>query len=316
MNALHWLFTRTFTYISLALAILAIYVIGYDMGKLFLWFILPFYGISLLFQLLAPKIKAPLEKNELVTDIISNTVTIGVVNSIQTWGVGIIFALSSSSLLIHFGIMDAKYGLADLPHWLQIVLGLLIMDFFFYVTHRIAHEVPFFWRFHAIHHCAHRVTFMNAYRVHPIDAMFRRYVPLFFVMLTGISNEAFVASAVIGSVLATVTHLNIDLRHGWFNYLIATNENHRWHHSTNISEAKNFSVITVWDHLFGTFYLPRDRDMPEKTGLVDETDYPLHNYWQLLLQPFRKKKADNAPVKTSELMNEDEALSPSQPHLQ
>ncbi len=308
MKALHWLLTRTFTYISLILAFVAIYLIGDDMGKLFLYFVLPFYVVSLTFQLIAPKVKAPLEKNELLTDIISNSVTIGLVNTIQTWGVGVVFALSSSSLLIHYGILDAEFGLASLPYWAQVVIGLLIMDFFFYVTHRMAHEVPFFWNFHAIHHCAHRVTFMNAYRVHPVDAMFRRYVPLFFVMLTGISHEAFIAASIIGSVLSTVTHLNVDLRHGWFNYIFATNENHRWHHSTKMSEAKNFSIITIWDHMFGTFYLPRDRDMPTKIGLGDETGYPLHNYWQQLVEPFRKKKEEVKPAVTSTSAKE-EALS-------
>src|SRR5690606_31810528 len=93
--------------------------------------------------------------------------------------------------------------------------------------------------------------------------------------------------------------LNMDLKHGWLNYLIGTNEVHRWHHSTRYNEAKNFAIIMIWDHLFGTFYFPRDRDMPEKTGLGDETNYPLHSYWQQLLLPFRWHSLKGKPPTTA-----------------
>ncbi|MEK9713230.1 MAG: sterol desaturase family protein [Thalassolituus sp.] len=307
MNALQWLLSRTYTYVALTLAAIAIYHVGYDASKLMVWFLLPYYFISLLMQFVLPKVSAPLEKGELVTDVISNTVTVAVVNSLQTLAISIMFAWSSSSLLIHYGVIGPEFGLANAPFWMQAVGAFLIGDFFFYVTHRIAHEVPFFWRFHSVHHCAHRVTFMNAYRVHPVDAMFRRYVPLFFITLTGVSIEALTVAMVFSTTLATVTHMNVDLRHGWLNYFIATNELHRWHHSQKYHEAKNFALFTLWDHMFGTYYWPKDRDIPEKTGLGDETNFPLHSYWQQLLIPFRWK--------TLEQTTDTEAAPSQQPEM-
>jgi len=280
------LITRSFSYIFLILAIIALIQFGNDSGKLFLYFLIPFYVISLCLEIVMPKVKTPLEKNELLTDIISNGVVMTVVNSIQNMGLAVAFAWSSSSFLIHFEILPASFGLSNAHFITQVITGLFILDFLFYVTHRISHESSFFWRFHSVHHCAHKVSFMNAYRVHPFDAMFRRYIPLFFVTLTGISPEAMTAIAIIGTVLATVTHLNIDLKHGWLNYFIATNELHRWHHSTVYEEAKNFAIFTVWDHMFGTYYWPKSRDLPEKTGLSHEKGFPIHNYWQQLLIPF------------------------------
>ncbi|WP_339806101.1 sterol desaturase family protein, partial [uncultured Marinobacter sp.] len=159
----------------------------------------------------------------------------------------------------------------------------------------------------SVHHSAHRFTLMNAYRVHPLDVLIRRFIPVFVLLQSGISQEAFVAVAVIGSVLATITHLNIDLRHGALNYLIGTNEMHRWHHSTKYREAKNFGGFMLWDHLFGTFYYPKDREMPDKIGLSHEKDYPMHNYWQQLLYPFRRTPekpkgavANKDPAKSAE----------------
>ncbi|EKF73512.1 TRAP dicarboxylate transporter subunit DctM [Alcanivorax hongdengensis A-11-3] len=289
MKTLHWIVSRGFTLFFLGLSIIAVVALGYDSHTLMLWFLLPFYGISLLAQTLMPKVKKPLENGELTTDLVSNGVLM-VINSLQNAVLSAVFALGSSSLLIQLGWLDPHYGLSNAPLWLQVLVGIMLLDLFFYITHRMAHEIPFLWRFHSVHHCAHRVTFMNAYRAHPLDAMFRRFVPLFFVLLTGISEQALVATAVIGSVLATITHLNMDLKHGWLNYLIGTNEVHRWHHSSRYDEAKNFAVIMLWDHLFGTFYYPRDRDMPEHIGLVNERHFPLHHYGKQLLIPFRWRR--------------------------
>ncbi len=287
------LVSRGFLYFFVVLAVIAIAAFDYDSSRLFLWFLLPYYTLGLLLQFVMPKQQQPLESNELATDLVSNAFMF-LLSGVQNLMVTLLFGLASSSLLIHFGLMDPSFGLSNLPMWAQVICGLLIFDFMFYTTHRLAHTVPFLWKLHSVHHSAHRVTLMNAYRVHPLDVVVRRFIPVFVLLQSGISQEGFVAVAVIGSVLATITHLNVDLRHGPLNYLIGTNEVHRWHHSTRYREAKNFGGIMIWDHLFGTFYLPKDRDMPDRIGLSQERDYPVHHYWQQLLYPFRRRRPEAA----------------------
>lgn len=289
MTAINWLFSRGFTVFFLFLSVMAIVLFDFDANRLLLWFLLPFYFFCLAAQFLWPHVRRPLEKGELATDLLSNSV-LTVINAAQGGVLAALFALGSSSILIQLEWIDPQWGLGHYAMWLQVLVGVLLLDLFFYITHRMAHEVPFLWRFHSVHHCAHRVTFLNAYRAHPLDAMFRRFVPLFFVLLTGISEQALAATAVIGSVLGTITHLNMNLKHGWLNYFIGTNEVHRWHHSADVKEAKNFAIIMIWDHLFGTFYYPRDRIQPERIGLSDEDNYPCHSYFQQLLIPFRWKR--------------------------
>lgn len=289
------LVSRGYLYFFLLLSIVAIAAFDFDSSKLFLWFLLPYYAIGLLLQFVMPKHRKPLERGELFTDVVSNGLMF-ILSSVQNLMVTLFFGLASSSLLIHFGLLNPSFGLSNLPMWAQVICGLLIFDFMFYTTHRLAHTVPALWKLHSVHHSAHRVTLMNAYRVHPLDVLVRRFIPVFVLLQSGISQEGFIAVGVIGSVLATITHLNIDLRHGFLNYLIGTNEIHRWHHSTRMNEAKNFGGIMIWDHLFGTFYYPKDRDMPEKLGLSHERDYPLNNYWQQLMYPFRRSKRKAEPV--------------------
>lgn len=285
-NLLRGLVSRSYFYVFMGLGIFALITLDFDAGKLFLWFLLPYYALGLLLQFVMPKVQAPLEKGELATDVVSNGFMF-LMGSAQNLMVTLLFGLVSSSLLIHFGLLSPSFGLSNLPLWAQVVCGMLVYDLAFYTTHRLAHTVPWLWRLHSVHHCAHRVTLMNAYRVHPLDVVVRRFIPVFLVLQTGISQEGFVGTAVLISVIATITHLNVDLKHGWLNYFIGTNEVHRWHHSTKIEEGKNFGNIMIWDHLFGTYFVPRDRDMPEKIGLSHEQNYPLHNYWKQLWLPFR-----------------------------
>ncbi|MDO9006559.1 MAG: hypothetical protein Q7V20_24205, partial [Aquabacterium sp.] len=84
--------------------------------------------------------------------------------------------------------------------------------------------------------------------------------------------------------------MNVNFKFGILNYVIGTNEVHRWHHSNNIDEAKNFSVFMLWDHLFGTFVLPKGRSRPAHMGLFNENFYPLHNFWGQLLVPWNWKR--------------------------
>ncbi len=150
---------------------------------------------------------------------------------------------------------------------------------------------------------------LNASRAHPLDLIWRRIVPVFVTFQTGVSQEAFILSGVIGSVLATITHMNVRFRFGWLNYLIGTNEIHRWHHSNRIDEAKNYSIVMLWDHLFGTFVYPQGRRAPERLGLFDERHYPLHGFLGQQLVPFtwahmksRRAREDASPAQAGSSM--------------
>ena len=51
-------------------------------------------------------------------------------------------------------------AMAALPLWTRAALGLVAGEFGYYWGHRWSHEVPFLWRFHAIHHSAEEVDFL------------------------------------------------------------------------------------------------------------------------------------------------------------
>jgi len=255
---LSWLFLG----VAVALGIFATVTLNYDQNQVVLYFFLPYFALTTAMQYVWPEQPNDFERGELWTDILNNVALIA--------------------------LTAAQGGIVK---WMgQVIVAWLVFDFMFYVTHRMAHEVDFFWRFHSVHHCAHRLSFLNASRVHPVDIIWRRLVPLFMAYQTGVSADAVIVANTIGATLAVITHMNVRFRFGPLNYLIGTNEMHRWHHSNKIEEAKNFSVVMLWDQLFGTYVNPKGRAKPEKMGLFNEMFYPLHNFWGQLLIPFTWKR--------------------------
>src|SRR6185369_10374642 len=73
------------------------------------------------------------------------------------------------------------------------------------------------------------------------------------------------------AVFGMLQHANLDMRLGPLNYAFSAAEPHRWHHSRTLAEANtNYgSNLIVWDLVFGTFYLPSDREPPAAIGIAD-----------------------------------------------
>src|SRR5260370_24521770 len=59
--------------------------------------------------------------------------------------------------------------MAGASRFWQVVVTILVADFFGYWTHRIKHMNRFLWAFHAIHHSQERLTVMTNYRFHVVD---------------------------------------------------------------------------------------------------------------------------------------------------
>jgi sterol desaturase/sphingolipid hydroxylase (fatty acid hydroxylase superfamily) len=279
-----------FLFGAVALGIFTVLQFNFNPDKIFTHFLGPFYIVATVMQYIWPEQPNDFEKGEVVNDWLHNGMLMAI-TSFQTYFIHVLVAYTGSGLLFKYGVLPDTLAAHHLPFWGQVAVAYLTFDFMFYVTHRMGHEIDFFWRLHSVHHCAHRLSVLNASRAHPLDLIWRRLLPIFVTFQTGVSQEAFIMSGVIGSVLATITHMNVDFSFGPLNYIIGTNEQHRWHHSNKIEEAKNYSVFMLWDHLFGTFvYRPQGQVRPAKMGLFNEQHYPLHTYLGQLLIPWKWKQ--------------------------
>ena len=190
------------------------------------------------------------------------------------------------------GWLSATVGLGwwprDWPLLAQLALALPLAELPQYWLHRWQHERPWLWRFHAVHHSAPRLYWLNAARFHPVDLgllYLVGYVPL---VALGCPEEVIMLFALFDAVFGMLQHCNADVRLGPLNYVFSMAEPHRWHHSRVLEEANtNYgSNLIVWDLVFGSFFLPADRDPPAAIGIADRPDYP-QTWAAQMVAPFR-----------------------------
>jgi len=214
-----------------------------------------------------------------------------------------------------FAVVDGLLGFAAIrlntgrvgpitnwPLYLSVPVSLLVVEFLNYWQHRFSHELngrlgSFLWRSHAAHHLPEQVYVLMHPASHPINGFIVRglvtLLPLYYL---GASSETVLLFSTIITFQALISHCNVDIRAGWFNYLFVGTELHRFHHSANLSESKNYAVtLSFIDIIFGTFYY-RPGTLPERLGVVDPGAYPLSNdFWKVMKLPFRR----DAKVKIS-----------------
>jgi sterol desaturase/sphingolipid hydroxylase (fatty acid hydroxylase superfamily) len=170
----------------------------------------------------------------------------------------------------------------------QLGLALVVGELGAYWLHRLQHEHDLLWRFHAIHHSAERLYWLNAARFHPGDLVLlfaSWYGPL---VALGCPEPVLALFAMFDGVFGILQHCNVQVRLGPLNWIFSMAEPHRWHHSRTLAEANsNYgSNLIVWDVVFGTFFLPRDREPPVVIGIGDLPRFP-RGYLAQLAAPFR-----------------------------
>lgn len=190
------------------------------------------------------------------------------------------------------GWLSEAFGLGLWPTgWpllAQAALALVIGELPGYWVHRWEHEWDGLWRFHAVHHSAPRLYWLNAGRFHPIDTLLT-FIPSYGLLVAlGCPIESLALFTLITAVHGIFQHANLQLRLGPLNHFFSMAELHRWHHSKTVDEANhNYGqTVIVWDTLFGTRFLPADRKPPEEIGIHDLAAFPM-TWWAQILSPLQ-----------------------------
>jgi len=186
------------------------------------------------------------------------------------------------------GQIGIGYWPVDWPILAQVALALVIAEFIEYWFHRLMHEVPFLWRFHATHHSSPRLYWLNAVRFHPIDLFSVGVLKLAPLAVLGAGAEVFALVNLYSAIHGIFQHGNVPTRLGPLNWIFSMAELHRWHHSKTVEEANhNYGGnLIFWDIVFGTRFLPADREPSEEIGIAELPDFPM-GYWANLASPFR-----------------------------
>ncbi|MEY4766318.1 MAG: hypothetical protein RI907_2991, partial [Pseudomonadota bacterium] len=250
------------------------------------WFILDLLGSTLIF--VAIEKMFPLYKGQAIfrqawqTDLAHFLV--------NHFIVGLVLLTVNFLIYRVFGWMvrgDLQSMVQSLPFLPALLLCILVADFMQYWTHRAYHELPFLWRFHAVHHSAKTMDWIAGSRMHMLELIFTRVCVLGPLFVLGFDKSVMDAYIIVVGFQAVFNHANVHLPWGPIRHVLVTPDFHHWHHSSDaVALDKNYAAhFAFLDRLFGTL-VKTDRAFPERYGVVG--DYMPDGFVQQQLFPFRK----------------------------
>lgn len=254
--------------------------------------------------------KAELSKNAFDNTIV--TILMTVINTLCAFYFNeeINAFMQSAYGLLHIPTLPAEMWNA-IPFALACILGVVISDFSDYWTHRFMHT-KWGWPAHAGHHSDSHVNAFTTFRMHYMESVTKN-IGLIFLLTWMQIPEALPIVYVTKTLFTMYTHMDLDINHGPFRYLIASPTHHRWHHAdVPAAYGKNLAnVVPLFDVMFGTYYMPGPCHAEmgaKKTGVVDTNlwalmIYPFVEWSKLFREVFAQSKEHTSPTDTAQQHN-------------
>lgn len=237
------------------------------------------------------------------------------INSVLT-GFFLIIGLLFASVLLSASdwVTENNFGILNwvmLPIWLQIVIGVMLLDFFgAYLVHWVEHKVKFMWKFHLVHHSDTTVDVTTGLRHHPGEAVFRMVFTIMGVIVVGAPIWIVFFYQTMSAAFTHFNHANIKLPKRLDNTLslvFVTPDMHKVHHhyTQPLTDTNYGNIFAIWDRVFGTFaHVEHTGEL--KYGIDTHMDPKEHDdVVNLLKIPFQKYR----PPIGSKFGNEDEIKS-------
>jgi sterol desaturase/sphingolipid hydroxylase (fatty acid hydroxylase superfamily) len=188
------------------------------------------------------------------------------------------------------------------PIAVQALVFFVVGDFFLYWNHRASHHFGFLWAFHTTHHAPAVMTFASTARFHPVEVLETYIGAYLLARVTGADPMAWLPALVFMEVMLQTQHTRIPWTLGPLYRVFVTPTFHTFHHSIDPAHHdRNFgSVLSVWDHLFGTA-VPYRRPLPERLGVEGVRHDSLwstfaHPFGMLAAQLRRRARPVSAPA--------------------
>ncbi|GAB4295494.1 MAG: sterol desaturase family protein [Desulfuromonadia bacterium] len=185
-------------------------------------------------------------------------------------------------------------GLLEIPHWLRMFAGVILLDLVVYLQHVLFHALPLFWRLHRMHHTDLDLDVTSGTRFHPLEIAISQVIKIAAVILFGVPPAGVILFEVILNGTALFSHANLKLfplLDRILRLVMVTPDMHRVHHSVIVRETNsNFGFnLSLWDRLFGTYRPQPEAGHDSMTiGLKEYRDPASLGFLSLLLNPFHR----------------------------
>jgi len=193
----------------------------------------------------------------------------------------------------NWGLLNLTQISAVLSSGFIILLAVFILDLAIYAQHVMFHKVPFFWRFHRMHHADLDIDVTTGIRFHPLEILFSLMIKMGAIVVLGAPPTAVIIFEVLLNATAQFNHANLKLPtqvDALLRKFIVTPDMHRVHHSIIGRETNSNYGFNVpwWDYLFNTYIAQPEKGHDNMTiGLNKFRDPHELRLDKLFTQPFR-----------------------------
>ncbi len=223
---------------------------------------IPFFVLLIIFEMIWAKRSAP-EKYEPKDTL--NSLLFGFGSSV----VGIASGAASVAIAAVF----AQYQLIQIPFaWWAWAVCFVLDDLAYYIFHRAAHRVRWFWAAHVNHHSSQHYNLSTALRQTWTGFLAINFIFRLPLILIGFPAEMLLFVGGTNLIYQFWIHTEaIGRMPRWFEAVMNTPSHHRVHHAVNPRYLdRNYAgVFIVWDKMFGTF-TPEVDDEPIRYGIVKQ----------------------------------------------
>jgi sterol desaturase/sphingolipid hydroxylase (fatty acid hydroxylase superfamily) len=191
-----------------------------------------------------------------------------------------------------------------LPPWLHGLAVLLLFDLWMYIWHRLNHMVPFFWRFHRVHHSDPAMDVTTALRFHVGEIALSACFRLAIYPLLGMRAVDVLLYEVVMYPIIFLHHSNYFLPARWDRLLrlVVCSPRMHWVHHSRVrreTDSNYGAIFSCWDRLFRSFRLREDpRTIRYGLARYDEPAY--QSVWGMLKTPFVSAGSKNTADADSE----------------
>ncbi|CAM1348804.1 sterol desaturase family protein [Tenacibaculum halocynthiae] len=172
-------------------------------------------------------------------------------------------ALSTIVFIVANWTQDKQWGLVyqlplnefSIAHFL---VAFICIDFFDYWYHVMMHRVPFFWRFHQVHHSDMDVDISTTVREHPGETTVRVSFLIGIVFILGVPVQFLLIKQFIQSFINLTSHSKAKLPDRYnaiISLIFVTPNTHHIHHHYVLPQTdSNYGdIFSIWDRVFSTF---------------------------------------------------------------
>ncbi|WP_299328739.1 sterol desaturase family protein [Parasphingopyxis sp.] len=177
----------------------------------------------------------------------------------------------TGSIVVGLAVWLSQFRLFDISFvWWAWILVFLLDDLAYYVFHRLAHRVRWFWASHVIHHSSQHYNLSTALRQTWTGFFSLSFAFSLPIVLIGFPIEMLFFASGVNLIYQFWIHTEaINRMPRWFEAIFNTPSHHRVHHATNPRYLdKNYAgMLIIWDRMSGTFEPERDDDRP-RYGII------------------------------------------------